>query len=104
MYYLIALTAGLIAGATARPTTSKASGFIVKGVACVAVKVVVDCVQECVTADFGTAARCVMDVVALECDEVRGAEKQYGPVVTTVASRGPRGRSIEFRVGDCHSV
>lgn len=77
---------------------------VVEGVAGVCVEVVVDGVDERVAARLGGAARGVVDVVALEGDEVGRARQVEGPVVVAVAGGGPRGLAVELVVGDGHAV
>lgn len=60
--------------------------------------------EEGVPSDLGAAARCVVDVIALQCDEVAGAEEQDGPVMMPVASRAPGCGAVEFGVGYRYSV
>ena len=79
-------------------------GAVVEGVARVGVEVVVDGVDEGVAADLGGAAGCVVDVVALEGDEVVGARQVERPVVVVVAGGGPVGVAVELVVGDGDAV
>ena len=45
-----------------------------------------------------------MDGIALQRHEVVGARAVDGPVLMSIASRGPRRRAIDLIVGDCHAV
>ena len=66
----------------------------VESVAAVGVPVVVDGVEKSVAADLGGAAGCVVDVVALEGDEIAAAGEVERPVVVVVAGGGPRGLMV----------
>lgn len=57
----------------------------------VGIPVVVDRVEEGVAAHLGRPSRGVVDVVALEGDQVVGSGEVEGPVVVAVAGSGPRG-------------
>lgn len=81
-----------------------AGGTDVEGVAGVVVPHVVNGVNECCSADLWGAARCVVNVVAGEGDEVCGAGEVDGPVVTVVTGGGPASVTIEFGVGDGDST
>ena len=61
-------------------------------------------VQKCVAANLGASAACVVDVVALERDQVVRADHVECPVVVTVAGGGPAGASVELGVGDGNAV
>lgn len=80
------------------------AGVHLERVARVGVPVVVDCVEEGVAADLWGPPRGVVDVVALEGDEVVGAGEVEAPVVVTVAGGRPRGRAIYLGVGDGDTV
>ena len=77
---------------------------IVKGMTRVRVPVVVDGMEERIATDLGTAARGVVDVVTLHRDQIVGSGQIYGPVMMTIAGRGPARRAIELIVGECHAV
>lgn len=80
------------------------AGAVVEGVARVGIEVVVDSVDERVSANLGGAARSVVDVVALQGDEVAGTGEVESPVVVTIAGGGPGGDTVELVVGDGDTV
>lgn len=71
-----------------------------EGVVGVAVEVVVDSMEESVASNLGRTARGVVDVVALEGDEIVGAGEIHSPVVVSVACCRPGGGAVDFAVGD----
>jgi len=77
---------------------------IIEGMAGVGIPVVVDGMEERVATDLGTAARGVVDVVTLHCDEIVGSSQVYGPVVMTVAGCGPASRAVKLIVRQCHAI
>lgn len=68
------------------------------------VPVVVDCVQQGVSADLGSAAGGVVDVVPLHGDQVAGAGQVDGPVMVAVAGGAPAGVAVKLAVGEGHAV
>ena len=72
--------------------------------AAVVVEVVVDGVQERVALDLGGAAGGVVDVVALEGDEVGGSVEVDAPVVVAVAGSRVVRLAVDEAVGDGHAV
>lgn len=64
----------------------------------VGVEVVIDSVQERVSADFRAAAGGVVNVVVLQGDEVVGAGEVDAPVVVAVAGGGPAGCAVDVAV------
>ena len=80
------------------------AGSNVESVARVGIPVVVDGVNERVSADLGTAARGVVNVVVLHGDKVGGASQVDGPVVVAVAGGGPASYTIELIVREGHAV
>ena len=72
--------------------------------AAVGVPVVVDGVEEGVAGNLRAAAAGVVDVVALESDQIVGASEVHGPVVVAVAGGRPGGRTIDFVVGDSDTI
>jgi hypothetical protein len=98
------------------------AGIGLEGVLGVGVEVVVDGVEEGVTADLGGAAGSVMDVVALHGNEVVRTGKVDSPVVVSagtksayvlysicvailpIASCGPSGGSVDLAVGNGDAV
>ena len=77
---------------------------VVESVTRVGVEVVVHGVQQGVAADLGGAPRGVVDVVALEGNQVVGARQVQRPVVVVVAGGGPVGVAVEVVVGDGDAV
>jgi hypothetical protein len=77
---------------------------IIEGMARVGIPVVVDGMEQGVATDLGAAARGVVNIVTLHCDQIVGSGQVHGPVVMAIAGRGPACRAIEFVVGECHSV
>lgn len=77
---------------------------IVEGMARIGVPVVVDGMEKRVATDLGTAARSVVDVVTLHCDQIIGSGQVYRPVMMTIAGRRPARRAIELIVGECHAI
>lgn len=57
-----------------------------------------------VASHLGTAPARVVDIVALERDQVAAADGVDGPVVVPVAGRRPAGATIELAVGDGDAV
>lgn len=80
------------------------AGGDVKGVSGDGVPVVVDCVQQGVASDLGSATRGVVDVVALQGDQVVGASEVDSPVVVAVAGCAPACVAVELAVGERHAV
>ena len=81
-----------------------ATGSDVESVARVGIPVVVDGMDERVSADLGAAAGGVVDVVVLHGDEVGGASQVDGPIVVAIAGGGPAGHTIELIVGEGHAI
>lgn len=77
---------------------------VVESMPRVSIEVVVHSVQQGVAADLGGAPRGVVDVVALEGNQVVGARQVQRPVVVVVAGGGPVGVAIEIVVGDGDAV
>ena len=46
----------------------------------------------------------MVDIVAFERDEIRGASEVESPVVVAVAGGGPGGGTVDDVVGDCDAV
>lgn len=80
------------------------AGGDVEGVARDGVPVVVDCVQQRVSADLGCAAGGVVDVVPLHGDQVAGTRQVDSPVVVAVAGGAPAGVAVKLAVGEGHAV
>lgn len=80
------------------------AGGDVKGVPGHGVPVVVDSVQQGVSAELGRAAGGVVDVVALHGDQVVGARQVDGPVMMAIARCAPAGLAVELAVGEGDAV
>jgi hypothetical protein len=98
------------------------AGIGLESVLGVCVEVVVDGMEEGVAGDLGGAAGGVVDVVALHGDEIVGSGEIDSPVVVSIgtksvhvspgfvktfvpiASRRPRGRTVDFTVGNGDTV
>lgn len=80
------------------------TGTNLEGVAGVVVPVVVDSVQESVTLDLGATTAGVVDVVALEGDEVGVTIKVDTPVGVGVAGSGVLGNTVNVVVGERNTV
>jgi hypothetical protein len=61
-------------------------------------------VKKSVAGNLGGAAAHVVDVVALECDQVAGASEVDAPVVVSIAGGRVRADAVEVVVGDGDSV
>lgn len=68
--------------------------------AAVVLPVVVDGMQDGVASDLGSATRCAVDVVALECDGVLRASEVECPVVVVIAGSRPVRCAVDLAVGD----
>jgi hypothetical protein len=76
----------------------------IESVARVGVPVVVEGVPDRVKLELWRTARGVVDVVAIEGDQVVVTVAENGPVVTAIAGGGPAGLTIEFVVGNGHTA
>lgn len=66
--------------------------------------VVVDRVEDGVALNLGRTTRGVVDVVALESDHIVATSEVKSPVVASITSGRPVGRSIDVAVGNCDSA
>jgi hypothetical protein len=75
-----------------------------EGVLAVGVKVVVHSVEERVACDLRGAARSMVNVVLLECDEVVGAGEVHAPIMMAITRRRPARGTIDLAVGNGDAV